>query len=104
MKCETEQPFTHCLYHDRNIYMTCEAHQLSALLSTRQMKLLEAIDNAADRIDVFKTNLRWGIGLKAGSNVLVTLPGKDIEAKGIVRHCAEVKGSCLFGVEILVCN
>ena len=102
VKCEAGQPFTHCLCRDRNMYMTCEADQLSGHLSARQVQLLVAIENYADRIDVFKNKLGWGLSLKAGSNVLVSIPGKDIEAKAVVRYCADAESSNLFGVELMV--
>ena len=101
IKCEAGQPFTHCLYRDWNMCMNCEVEQLSGLLSNAQVKLLEAIDNPVDRINVFQKELRWEVHLKAGSYVHVSIPGKDVQqAKAVVHYSAE--NTNLFGVELLV--
>ena len=106
--CKEEgQPFTYCSRQDPHIYMICEKSQVSPLYGN-QMCLLEAIKKPADRIRAFEKNLTWGVCLKPGSSVLVTLPGKQhVEAEAIVRYCGEVgqqQSVHLFGVEIMVRN
>lgn len=102
---EEGQPFTYRSLHDPHIYMVCEKRKVSPL-NTEQLHLLEAIKKPADRINAFRNKLSWGVGLTSGSNVLVTIPGKQyMEAEAIVRYCGEVgqqQSHHSFGVEILV--
>ena len=100
---ERDQPFTHRLLCDRNIYMVCDETQVSNL-TVKQMQLWEAIKKPADRIDVFNTRLCWGVGLVPGSNVFVAVPGKHVEVKAVVHYCGEVgqQSGHFFGVEISV--
>ena len=100
---EEDKPFTHCLLCDRNTFIVCDETQVSNM-TVKQMQLLEAIKKPADRIDVFNTKLRWGVNLVPGSDVFVTIPGKKVEVKAVVRYCgeAEQQSGHLFGVEVSV--
>ena len=97
------QPFTYSSNSDPNIVMSGE-DRVSPLSST-QFCLLEAVKDPADRISAFENKLKWGVCLKSGSNVLIRIPHKHLEAEGVVRYSGELgdqqKGH-FFGVEILV--
>jgi hypothetical protein len=102
--CDDNMPFTHYLSRDRSVYLNCEPSQV-AQLQLKEMRLLSAIKEPAERLNTFKEKLGWGTGLKQGSRVLITLPeNKRKRVEGIVHYRGLIKASFLFGVEILVSN
>lgn len=99
-------PLNYQLYRDRSVYLLCKEDDVS-LLQPEQLLLLEAIKNRADRLETFNHKLKWGLSLKEGSVVSITMPGAKplFKEKAVVRYKGR-KGShsgTFFGVEILVC-
>lgn len=76
-----------------------------APLSDHDFNLLLAIDCLLARYKVFISNeMKWGLGLKTGDAVNVTIQGNDVHA--VVRYIGEVvkNTGLFFGVEIMVRN
>ena len=103
-----DQPFNYRLYHDPNIFLTCEKESI-AHLSTDEFLLLVPVKNRGDRLSVFRTKLSWGISLTEGStvNVSIKIPGRlavKRDGKAVIRYRGKIgnKEGMFFGVEILV--
>lgn len=100
--------FNYMLKRDSSICLYCDGIDV-APLSGEEFSLLEAIEQPCDRLDAFKSKLEWGVELKEGGAVCLTIPGANLSVGGIharaVIHYKGVVGKLPginFGVEILV--
>ena len=106
---QADQAFNYRLCSDPDLLLFCEADYV-APLQEEQFHLLEAITNPLDRLEVFRHKLEWGMSLKDGANVCVTLPTNGASpptyAKAIVRYRGPLgkQYGTFFGVEIMVCS
>ena len=104
-----DQPFNYRLCRDPGVLLFCEADNV-ATLDEEQFHLLEALSRPADRLEVFRHKLEWGMSLKDGAGVHVTLPSDSASpptyAKAIVRYRGKIGNQCgtFFGVELMVCS
>ena len=106
---QADEAFNYRLCSDPDRLLFCEADDV-APLQEEQFHLLEAITNPLDRLEVFRHTLEWGMSLKDGANVCVTLPNNGASpptyAKAIVRYRGPLRKQygTFFGVEIMVCS
>lgn len=101
---QDDKYFNYQLLRDPNVYLSCEADDVQTLNSTK-FSLLEGIKNRGERLQAFKQKLRWGLALREGSNVQVTISGLvSRETRAVVRYKGRVESDpgTVFGVEILV--
>ena len=103
------QPFNYQVYNDPTILLYCEADNVSPL-GKEEFLLLEAISRPADRMEAFRHQMDFGMVLKEGSRVTVTLPAwanisHPTGARAFVHYKGKVgnQPGTMFGVEILVC-
>ena len=105
---QADQPFNYRLCRDPGIFVFCEADNV-APLGEGDFRLLEPLSHPADRLEVFRHKMEWGMTLGEGSKVFVTLPGDNLSAPKIARATVHYRGKIgtqsgtYFGVEILVC-
>ena len=105
---QADQRFNYRVYNDPNVLLYCQDDDVSPLVE-EDFLLLEGISRPADRIEAFRHQLEFGMALKEGSRVTVTLPGANLSAPKRARAVVHYKGKVgnqpghLFGVEILVC-
>ena len=108
--CQEGQPFNYQVYNDPNVLLFSDGGDSVSPLGEEDVLLLEAISRPADRIEVFRHKLEFGMALKEGSCVTITLPGANLSAPTRVRAVVHYKGKVgnqpgtLFGIEILVCD
>ena len=91
------------LVNDETITVRAETDDI-APLSDCEFQLLVAIKSPLARYKVFSSNeMKWGLGLKPGSAVNVTIQG-NVRVRAIIRCVKDVAkhSGKLFGVEIMV--
>lgn len=104
-----DQPHNFQLYRDPSVLLYCEADSV-APLSPKEFLLLEAVPYPGERMDAFRHKLEWGLSLKEGVSVNVTIPGDNLSTPPKCRAVVHYKGKVAsqpgtyFGVEILVCT
>ena len=97
--------YNYVLSRDSNILMFCDGND-TAPLNPEEFLLLEAIKKPCDRITAFR-RLEWGVGLKIGSAVSVTVPGDNLSVDKRARATVHYRGTIgnspgiHFGVEIM---
>ena len=97
--------YNYVLSRDSSVLMFCDVDN-SAPLNREEFLLLEAIKKTSERLTAFRTKLEWGVNLKIGSAVLITVPGFSVEKRA--RATVVYKGTVgnlpgiNFGVEIMV--
>ena len=98
--------YNYVLSRDSSVLMFCDINDL-APLNHEEFLLLEAIKRPSDRLIAFR-RLEWGVSLKIGSAVSVTVPGDNLSAEKRARAVVHYKGiignlsGIFFGVEIIV--
>ena len=104
---QVDQRYNYQVYNDPNVLLFCQDNEVSPL-GEEEFLLLKGIGRPADRIEAFRHQLEFGMALKEGSTVTVTLPGANLSAPKRARAVVRYKGKVgnqpgtLFGVEILV--
>ena len=99
--------FNYVLFNDRNICLFCDEYDV-APLNREEFLLLEATKKPSDRLDTFNKKLEWGVKLKPGADVYISIPGANISSAEQARATVHYKGvvgklpGINFGVEILV--
>lgn len=91
------------LVNDERITVCAETDDIASL-SDREFQLLVTIDSPLARYKVFSSHeMRWGLGLKPGSAVNVTIRG-NVHVHAVVRCVVDVSkhSGLLYGVEIMV--
>ena len=98
--------YNYVLSRDSSVLMLCDDNDI-APLNHEEFLLLEAIKRPYDRITAFR-RLEWGVNLKIGSAVSVTVPGDNLSVDKRARATVHYKGAIgnlpgiYFGVEIMV--
>ena len=98
--------YNYVLSRDSSVLMFCDDNDI-APLNREEFLLLEAIKRPYNRITAFR-RLEWGVGLKIGSAVSVTVPGDNLSVDKRARATVHYKGTIgnlsgiFFGVEITV--
>ena len=98
--------YNYVLSRDSNILMFCDINDI-APLNHEEFLLLEAIKRPCDRLTAFR-RLEWGVSLKIGSAVFVTVPGDNLSLDKRARAVVHYRGTVgnlpgiNFGVEIMV--
>ena len=98
--------YNYVLSRDSNVFMFCNDNNI-APLNHEEFLLLEAIKRPYDRITAFR-RLEWGVNLKTGFAVYVTLPGDNLSVQERTWATVRYKGAIgnlpgiHFGVEIVV--
>ncbi len=107
LKYEESPPFNYMLNRDPYICLLCDDFAI-APLNREEFSLLEAIPMACDRLVAFQNKLEFGVNVKQGTAVHVTIPGVNLSVEEHVRATVHSKGNIgnqpgiNFGVEILV--
>ena len=102
----TEEVSNYRVCRSCDLLLFCKADDV-APLQEEQFDLLEAITNPLHRFEVFRHTLEWGMSLRDGAIVWVTLPtSPPTYARAIVRYRGPLgeKHGTFFGVEIMVCS
>jgi hypothetical protein len=99
--------FNYMLFNDSSICLLCDEYDV-APLNSEEFLLLEAIKKPVDRLDTFNKKLEWGVQLKPGHAVYISIPGANLSVKNNARATVHYKGQVgklpgiNFGVEIMV--
>lgn len=102
-----DSPLNYELSRDSSICLFADGNDV-APLNREEFHLLEAIQRPFDRLAAFKNKLEFGVNLKEGCAVCVTLPGANISSPKRARAVVRYKGSMdsqpgiYFGVELFV--
>ena len=103
LKIDQKRSRNYQLVNDETITVRVETDDI-APLSDREFQLLVAIDSPLARYKVFSSNeMKWGLGLKPGSAVNVTIQG-NVHVRAVVRCVVDVAkhSGLLYGVQIMV--
>ena len=98
--------YNYVLSRDSKVLMFCDNNDI-APLNHEEFLLLETIKKPSDRLVAFR-RLEWGVNLKTGSAVLITVPGDNLSVEKRARAIVHYKGAIgnspgiHFGVEIMV--
>jgi hypothetical protein len=106
MKDESHR-FNYMLLNDSSICLFCDETDV-APLNSEEFLLLEATKKPVHRLDTFNHKLFWGVKLKPGHAVYISIPGANLSVKDNARATVHYKGQIgklpgiYFGVEIVV--
>ena len=98
-----KRPHNYRLVKDETVTVYAEASDI-APLSENDFLLLLAIKSPLSRFEVFSSDkTEWGLGLKPGDGVYVTIQG-SVRASAAIQFIGEITkhSGLLFGVEIMV--
>jgi hypothetical protein len=106
MKLESYQ-FNYMLHNNSSICLFCDETNM-APLNSEEFLLLEAIKQPGDRLDAFNKKLEWGVKVKPGHVVYISIPGAGLSVRDSARAAVHYKGQIAkqpgiyFGIEIMV--
>ena len=99
-----KRPNNYRLVKDETITVYADAETDIAPLNDHEFLLMAAIESPLARYEAFISDkLEWGVGLKPGDAVYVTVQG-NVRVSAIIRCVVDVtkQSGLLFGVEIMV--
>ena len=93
------------LHRDSSVSLQCSPGDVGAL-HNEEFLLLEAIADPRVRLKAYQHKLDWGVSVKEGSTVQVSIAGGDLSRgdRAVVHYKGKIgdKAGTFFGMELLV--